>query len=82
MRRKKLDVVFDETVNLCAERITKKIMDSVDDGKCSVNKSEVLRCAMELGLAQLDIDVDKNIEKGTSAVSFVKIKNIKSIFRK
>lgn len=81
MRRKKLDVVFDDGVNSHAERLVDQI-ESFDDDKCSVNKSEVLRCAMDIGLRTLQDKVDSKIEQGLSPKGLIKISNLRALLKK
>lgn len=83
MRRKKLDVVFNQSVNSHAEGIVSQLNDcsfSVDN--CTVNKSEVLRGAMELGLRVIQDKIDAQIEKGSCPKGVVKLANLRADIRK
>lgn len=83
MRRKKLDVVFDEGVVSYADKIVKQIEDSEKmQNDCTVNRSEVLRCAMEIGLSKLQDKVDDQISRGLSPKGLVKVSNLKAMLRK
>lgn len=56
MRRKKLDVVFDNSVNEFADQIIEMIRKDIDmrGSNQKVNRSEVMRVAMHLGLKALN----------------------------
>lgn len=81
MRRKKLDVVFDDGVNSHADRLVEQI-ESADDDSCTINKSEVLRCAMDIGLRVLQDKVDSKLESGQSPKGIVKISNLRALLKK
>ena len=83
MRKKKLDVVFDDSVNVQAEKIVLAILESkCDVNDCTINKSEVIRCALDLGLTKLMDKVNKTIEDGGSPKSIIKIGNIRAMLKK
>lgn len=81
MRRKKLDVVFDCGVNSHADRIVEQLK-GVDDDTCSINKSEVLRCAMDIGLRSLQDKIDSKIEVGVSPKGIIKVSNLRALLKK
>lgn len=83
MRRKPLNVVFDEGVVNHANKIVDQISNSkplLND--CTINRSEVLRCAMELGLLALQDKIDSQLEKGLSPKGLIKVSNLKAMLRK
>lgn len=82
MRRKPLNVVFDEGVVNHADKIVSQI-ESNDKlhSDSTINRSEVLRCAMEMGLSALQAKVDKQIEEGLSPKGLIKISNIRAMLR-
>ena len=82
MRRKPLNVVFDEGVVNHADKIVLQI-ESNDKlhSDSTINRSEVLRCAMEMGLSALQAKVDKQIEEGLSPKGLIKISNIRAMLR-
>mgnify|MGYP000545429132 CR=1 FL=1 len=83
MRRKPLNVVFNEGVIIHADRMVDQLMDSdTGDSKCTINRSEVLRCAMEIGLTELQNKIDKKMDNGDSPKGLIKISNIKAMLRK
>jgi hypothetical protein len=83
MRRKPLNVVFDDSVNTQAENIVKVISElKRDTNDCTINKSEVIRCALDLGLSALLEKVNQSIEKGASPKSIIKIGNIRAMLKK
>lgn len=82
MRKKKLDVVFDDSVLINAEKIVRKISEHNNESdKCSVNRSEVIRCAMDIGLRALNEKVDEKIEKKAPVVGLIKVGNMKAMFK-
>lgn len=83
MRRKKLDVVFNDSVNIHAEKIVKQLNEcNTSIESCTVNKSEVIRGAMELGLRIIQDKVDSQIEKGLCPKGVIKIANLRAEIRK
>lgn len=80
MRRKKLDVVFDEKVNEIALEIAEKMKEHAkkngDDKKA--NKSEIIRCALNIGLAQIKKDMPK-WEESRSMHSMLNIANLRAM---
>lgn len=81
MRRKKLDVVFDCGVNSHADRMVEQL-ENIDDDTCSINKSEVLRCAMDIGLRSLQDKIDSKIEAGVSPKGIIKVSNLRALLKK
>lgn len=81
MRRKKLDVVFDDGVNSHADRMVDQLKE-VDDDTCSINKSEILRCAMDIGLRSLQDKIDSKIEAGLSPKGIIKVANLRALLKK
>lgn len=61
MRRKKLDVVFDEKVNEIALEIAKQFSDDAKEKgqERKANKSEIIRCALDIGLAEIKKEIPK-----------------------
>lgn len=81
MRRKTLNVVFDEGVTAHADRLVDQISLSDDSIDCTVNRSEILRCAMDMGLSLLQDKVDSQIKKGMPVKGLVKVANLKAMLR-
>ena len=80
MRRKKLDVVFDDSVNEFADHIIEMVRRDIkrrgSDHK--VNRSEVMRVAMHLGLKALNNKlIDKQAE-GFPLSSSIKLDGIRA----
>ena len=83
MRRKKLDVVFNQSVNTQAESIVKQVIEcDTSTDNCTINKSEVIRGAMELGLRIIQDKVDSQIEKGLCPKGVIKLANLRADIRK
>lgn len=81
MRRKKLDVVFDEKVNEIALEIAKEFSkDAKESGQDKkANKSEIIRCALNIGLAEIKKEMPKwKEEKGTMHTR-LNIKNLRAM---
>lgn len=81
MRKKKLDVVFDDSVLINAEKIVNKISGYEYEGdNCSVNRSEVIRCAMDIGLRALNEKIDEKMKSKAPVVGIVKVGNMRAMF--
>lgn len=82
MRKKKLDVVFDDSVLINADEIVSKISEyKSDSDKGSVNRSEVIRHALDIGLRALNSKVDERIENKAPVVGLIKVGNMKAMFK-
>lgn len=80
MRRKKLDVVFDDSANKFADLICEMVRRDIDrvGSDHKVNKSEIMRVAMYLGLKTLN---DKLLDKKSNGLPMstsIKMDSIRS----
>jgi len=80
MRRKKLDVVFDDSANEFADHIIEMVRRDIkrrgSDHK--VNRSEVMRVAMYLGLQALNNKLLDKHSKGLPMSTSIKMDGIRS----
>lgn len=80
MRKKKLDVVFDENVNYRADDILTIVEDDIKkrNSDHKVSRSVVLRVAMHIGLNALMSEIkDAELNKGNLS-ALLKVKDIRA----
>lgn len=81
MRRKKLDVVFDEKVNEIALELAKQISaDAKENGlDKKANKSEIIRIALNIGLDEIKKEIPKWKNEKGAICTRLNIKNLRAM---
>ena len=82
MRREKLNVVFDDNVNLRAEFLADQA-NKIDLKKdFTINKSMIIRSAMNIGLNALCAKFEEDYKKGTSLKGRVRVEELRAALGK
>jgi len=85
MRKKKLDVVFDDNVTVRSDKLVSFIIEDADThgkefGKdYKATRSDVIRAALHMGLIELDKKLNEYSDNGTPAYGALRIAGLRAM---